>query len=134
MFRRAGHAANQVTDPLEIEAALDFPMNNFADQSRLAPFLGSCAPSQRLALRFRKTDGKSGFHAERLRDVRQNARQDEERKGRVANDKHGWPSGVWDIENVQFRSGQRERVSDSKKSSEGSRIFRQRNGGTLSGK
>jgi hypothetical protein len=66
MFQGAGNAADQVAHPLEIEAALEFPLDHFADQGRLGPFFSECASSERLTLWFGKTDGEGGFHVGKL--------------------------------------------------------------------
>jgi hypothetical protein len=41
MLRRAGNAPHQMTDPVKIESALDFPINQVAHKRRFASFLGS---------------------------------------------------------------------------------------------
>ena len=62
MFRPAGDTANQVADALEIEAAIDFALDQIAHQSGFASLPGNGSTLQRVPLLFRETNGESRFH------------------------------------------------------------------------
>ena len=66
MFRRTFDASDEMTDPLEIETASCFSLEQVADHSRDAASFRASAAVKRVSLFLGKTDGKSRFHGKKI--------------------------------------------------------------------
>ena len=74
MFGRTGSAAHKMPDTSEIKVTTHFPVDHFANQGRLGPFLGEGAPAECCALGLGKADRKGGFHDSTIGDCKTNCK------------------------------------------------------------